>query len=125
MNDVRILFPSMKPFAEVVPPENLRHHFVGQDDEKGVYAKEIHIPAGTVLVSHKHAYDHLSILASGWVRLEVNGEVQRKSGPMALVIKKGEEHSLMAITDTVWFCIHPTDETDEDKIDETLLARST
>jgi quercetin dioxygenase-like cupin family protein len=113
----------MGPFDVVFPAENIRHHFIGQDQAMGVYAKELHIPAGFELVSHKHLYDHLSILASGTIVLIVNGTVQSRTGPCALEIKAGIVHSVRAITDAVWFCIHPTDETDENKIDETLVEK--
>ena len=111
----------MQPFEAIFPTENIHHHFVGQDQNKGVYAKQLKIPAGWVLESHKHTYDHLSILCSGIVSVLINGVRSVHHGPTALVIKAGENHTLRAITDVVWFCIHPTQETDEDKVDEVIL----
>lgn len=111
-----------RPFAEAFPPENIRHYFVGQDDEKGMYAKEVRIPAGTVLVSHKHLYDHLSILASGCVTIDLGNGPRVHHGPSGITIRKGVEHTVHALTDAVWFCIHPTDETDATKIDEVLIS---
>lgn len=113
----------MRPFNEVFPLEAIAHHFAGQDDAKGVYAKEIHIPARMTMVSHKHEYDHISILASGTVQLQINGLTNMRTGPCAIVIRKGEEHSLYAITDAVWFCVHPTEETDVLKVDDAILAK--
>jgi quercetin dioxygenase-like cupin family protein len=102
----------------------IRHHFAGQDDARGVYAKELHISAGTLLTSHRHAYDHLSILASGFASLTLGDDVPHVlHGPVALTIPKGAEHTLRAITDVVWFCIHPTEETDTLKIDEAILSQ--
>lgn len=109
------------PFAEIFPAGNISHHFIGQDQAKGVYAKELRIPAGFRLVSHSHTYDHLAILASGIVRLSVDDRHQLLTGPEAVTIKAGEVHTLRAITAAVWFCIHPTDETDADKVDEAIL----
>jgi quercetin dioxygenase-like cupin family protein len=105
------------------PAAAIRHHFAGQDDAKGMYAKETRIPAGMWLLQHVHAYDHLSILASGVVRLEVDGGVLELHGPRAIAIRKGQSHKVTAITDAVWFCIHPTDETDADKVDDVILRR--
>lgn len=112
----------LKPFADVFPAANIHHHFVGQDQAKGVYAKELHIPAGFTLVSHSHSYDHLSLLASGRVCLSLGENHQYLTGPAAVTVKAGEEHTLRALTDAVWFCIHPTDETDADKVDAVILA---
>lgn len=114
----------MKPFADVFPAGNVRHHFTGQDRGKGVYAKELRIPAGFVMVSHRHLYDHLSILAGGTVVLSdgVNGG-RTLTGPCAVTIAAGMDHSLVALTDAVWFCVHPTDETNPDAVDATLVEK--
>lgn len=114
----------MGPFADIFPAENVRHHFTGQDHDKGVYAKELHIPAGFILVSHKHSYDHLSILASGRVCLSLGDQVREMTGPCAITIEAGQEHTLRAITDSVWFCIHPTSETDAINVDDAILKDS-
>lgn len=110
-----------RPFGDVFPAANIHHHFIGQDQAKGVYAKELRIPAGYRLVSHAHSYDHLSILASGTITLEVGGASRKMVGPCAVTIKAGVHHTLRAYTDVVWFCIHPTDETDADKVDDAIL----
>lgn len=113
----------LRPFAEEFPSENIHHHFVGQDQAKGVYAKEVHIPAGYHLVSHKHLYDHLSVLVSGRVCLSVGPLHYYFTGPRVLTIEAGKEHSLRALTDAVWLCIHPTDETDASLVDDTLIEK--
>lgn len=106
------------PFNAVFPEGHTHHHFMN-----GVYAKELHIPRGFVLVSHRHRYDHLSILASGEIWLTVDGATRTINGPRAITIRAGTEHTVRAITDAVWFCVHPTDETDIEKIDETLIEK--
>ena len=114
--------PEILPFADMFPPDNIHHHFIGQDQARGVYAKELHIPAGFTLVSHRHHYDHLSVLASGRICLTVAGNHQYLTGPLAVTIEAGKDHTLRAITDAVWFCIHPTEETDPSRVDEVILA---
>lgn len=114
---------ALKPFSDVFPAGNIHHHFAGQEDKSGVYAKETHIPAGFVLVSHRHPYDHISILAHGTVRLTVGSDTREVTGPTCLTIRKGEEHAILAITYAVWFCIHPTQETDGARVDHAILHR--
>lgn len=111
----------MIPFSEGFPHENIRHHFVAQEQARGVYAKELYIPAGCSLVSHAHPYDHLSILASGSVMWSSGGGSRRLDAPCAITVGAGVCHSLGAITDAVWFCIHPTNETDPEKVDAVIL----
>lgn len=79
----------------------INHHYAAN-----LYAKECHIPAGVVLVQHQHKTDHLSILAKGRVRLIVGDEMQEHEGPCCLNIGAGAHHGLLALTDTVWFCVH-------------------
>lgn len=98
---------------------NIKHHFGGS-----VYLKETHISAGHILVQHKHAYDHLSFLASGTVEVQVGDERQTISGPSGLVIEAGKHHGVKALTDTVWLCIHATDCTDAEEVDETLIVQA-
>lgn len=114
----------LQPFRDIITPDRIRHHFVGQNQAKGVYAKEIHIPAAHFIVSHSHPYDHLSIVARGAVKLTVDGESRFLHAPAALTIVAGKEHAVYAITDSVWYCIHPTDETDPEKVDEVILRKA-
>jgi quercetin dioxygenase-like cupin family protein len=96
----------------------VRHHFQPRQ-----YLKETRIPAGATLVQHKHSHAHLSFLASGTVVLSVDGEAFDLSAPLALAIGAGKHHAVRAITDSVWYCIHETDETDPDVIEQqTTLA---
>jgi quercetin dioxygenase-like cupin family protein len=95
----------------------INHHF-----SAGVYAKETLIPAGQVLVQHKHKFDHLSILASGSVELMVDGEKRIVHAPACLTIEADKHHGVKSLTDVVWYCIHATDCTDTDEIDEVLIA---
>lgn len=97
----------------------IEHHFGA-----GVYAKETRIPAGFLLGKHTHDFDHLSILASGTVRLFVNGEPREVTGPACLTIEAGKEHQVQAITDAVWYCVHATDCTDVEKIDKVLIKEA-
>lgn len=83
----------------------IEHHFGG-----GTYAKQYTLPAGEWIVQHKHVYDHLSILASGTVLLNVDGATREITGPACLVIEKNKHHAVKAVGDAVWFCIHATDD---------------
>lgn len=96
----------------------IAHHFGG-----GVYAKETLVPAGMVLVQHKHAHDHLSVLASGRVEVVVNGVRTEHQGPACLMIKAGEYHGIKALTDVAWYCIHATDCTNESDVDTVVIAK--
>jgi quercetin dioxygenase-like cupin family protein len=73
-------------------------------------------------VQHKHKFDHLSILASGSIELMVDGEKRIVHAPACLTIEANKHHGVKSLTDVVWYCIHATDCTDTDEIDEVLIA---
>ena len=97
----------------------IAHHFGG-----GVYAKESRIPAGYVLVQHAHKFDHLSILAEGSVEVMVDDVRTVLHAPACITIEANKHHGVKSLTDVVWYCVHATDCTDEDKVDEVLIAPS-
>jgi quercetin dioxygenase-like cupin family protein len=95
---------------------NISHHF-----SDGVYARKMLLPAGHYAVTHAHEYDHLSILAAGRVTLEVDSDSRELIAPTCVTILANKHHQIVALEDAVWFCIHATDETDVDKLDEVLI----
>lgn len=97
----------------------INHHF-----SAGVYAKETLIPAEHVLVQHKHKFSHLSILASGSIELMVDGERKIIHAPACLTIEADKHHGVKSLTDVVWYCIHATECTDLDEVDEVLIVPS-
>lgn len=99
--------------------ENLgiAHYFGG-----GVYVKETRIPANMRLTQHIHEHDHLSVLLSGEVVVVVGGVQTNHKAPAVLTIHAGKAHEVVSVTDAVWLCIHATDETDPEKVDQVLIA---
>lgn len=98
---------------------NIWHHF-----GHNLYAKQMNIPRGMYVVKHTHDYDHLSILASGFVTVEIGETKKDYVAPFCITIKAGQEHKIIAQEDSVWFCIHSTDEDDPDKVDEVLIREN-
>lgn len=87
------------------PPDAHAPYFIG-----GVYAKEFRLKAGQTLISHRHVYDHMSILASGEALLRTSEGDQHLVGPAVVNIKAWAYHALHTLTDITWFCIHAVDQ---------------
>ena len=87
----------------------------------GVYAKQMHLPKNHIADSHKHNYDHLSILAKGEVDIDFGGVTERFTAPCCINILAGIEHKITAIKSSVFYCIHATNE--KDNIDEVLIMK--
>jgi len=95
----------------------IAHHFCG-----GVYAKSMLIPEDYEVVSHKHLFDHMSILTSGQVIVEADGVQTVYFSPSVIEIKAGVAHSVTPVNgDAHWLCVHATDCTDVDKVDNVLI----
>ena len=89
----------------------------------GLYAKQMVIPQGFVVGQHAHKYSHLSILAKGRVLVKTDDFDKEYVAPACIDIKANVNHLIQALEDTVWYCIHATNETDINKIDEVLISR--
>lgn len=97
---------------------DIKHHFGG-----GMYIKETRFKAGEWGEKHTHPFDHLSVLASGRVKLTVDNVSVELEGPQILTVLADKVHQIFALTDATWYCCHATDCTDPEKIDTELIAR--
>ena len=97
---------------------NTEHFFT-----EGVYARKMSIPKGMQVPTHKHVYDHLSILAQGRVRVAVGPVITEYVAPAMIEIKKNIAHKITAIEDSVWFCVHATDATDIESLEQTVSVK--
>jgi hypothetical protein len=98
----------------------VEHHF-----SQGVYARELHIPAGTVLTGKIHKHQNLNILSKGDISVFLeDGSVMRVQAPFTVVSPPGTRRAAFAHTDVVWTTIHGTDETDVDEIERQFICQS-
>ncbi len=90
----------------------------------GVYARELHIPKGTVLTGHIHKYTNLNIMSKGDLSIRMEDGVKRVKAPFTVVSPPGTKRIAYAHEDTIWTTIHGTDETDIDAIEDHFIAHS-
>lgn len=63
--------------------------------------------AGDIEIGHKHQFDHLTLLASGTLKVTVEGISTEFKAPHMIYIHKDKIHELVALEDnTVAYCIH-------------------
>ena len=88
----------------------LKHSFA-----PGVYARELEIPAGTLLIGkiHKHRHHNFLMKGSILVLTETNG-VELLQAPLMIVSEEGTQRIGYAVTDTVWTTIHENKDNSED-----------
>jgi hypothetical protein len=63
--------------------------------------------AGDATGGHIHLFDHVSLLATGTVEVQIDDNPPRQfTAPTFIVIKKERPHKFTAITDNVlWYCV--------------------
>lgn len=89
----------------------------------GIYCREIHLPADSVVVGRIHRFEHVSIISKGRVTVFTeNGEEQYKAGD-AFVSPAGTKRVVWSHEDTTWTTIHPNPDDEQDI--ETLENRYT
>ena len=73
-----------------------------------LYSRMMHFKnAGDTEQGHTHQFDHLTLLASGRLRLTALGTSTEFKAPQHIFIKAGVVHELEALeNDTVVHCIH-------------------
>lgn len=94
-----------------------RHHFA-----QGVYARELTIPKGVVLVGAVHLQSQINIISKGDISVMTGTEVVRIKAPFTLVTPAGVKRAGYAHEETVWTTILGTEETDPEVIKDTLTA---
>lgn len=79
--------------------------------------------AGDTELGHTHQFDHLTLLASGSLKVTVDGNESTFNAPHMIYIHKDKIHELVALEDnTVAYCIHALrDKTTSDIIDPSMV----
>lgn len=95
------------------------HHF-----SHGLYARELHIPAGTCLTGAIHKYANFNVLSAGEMTVLTETGARRVRAPFSVVSPPGTKRIAYAHTDCVWTTVHATDSTDVDEIEAAMTARS-
>ena len=92
----------------------LKHIFT-----EGVYAREISIPVGMLVIGKIHRHEHLNFISKGSVTVVTeSGGVEHLNAPCTMISPVGTKRVLITHEDTVWTTVHlnPTEERDIDKI---------
>ena len=73
-----------------------------------LFSRQMHFKSkGDIEHGHTHPFDHLTLLASGSLRVIVKDKETDFKAPHMIYIKAEEQHELVALEDnTVAFCIH-------------------
>jgi len=99
--------------------DNIRHIFA-----PGVYAREITIYPGEFIVGKLHKTSHINIISEGDISVKTEFGTNRYKAPYSFVSQVGTKRVVFAHEKTIWTTIHPTEETDLEKIEDHVIAKS-
>jgi hypothetical protein len=115
--DVRKAVEQIEDAMQGMPPAFLpiKHYFAN-----GMYAREMTMPAGTIVTGAIHKTTHFCILSQGRVHVMSEDGIEELVAPAIIISQPGTKRAIHALEDTVWTNIHATNETDLDKLVEEL-----
>jgi quercetin dioxygenase-like cupin family protein len=89
---------------------------------KGVYARSMFIPAGTLLTGKIHNFESIAILAKGTIRITNGTESYVISEGHIMVDQPGVKRLGYAETDVIFITVHRTDNTEIEAIEDELVS---
>jgi len=89
----------------------------------GVYIRQITMPKGTTVIGQEHKTKHFNIVMKGSAEVMVDGEIELIEAGAIFTSEAGVMKSLKILEEMVWLTIHPTDETDLDKLEEMHIVK--
>lgn len=117
------MIEALRAAGQKVTPGNtddtcpLTHHFA-----PGLYAREILIPAGTLIIGKIHRHSHVNTISKGKCIVATEFGMQEIEAPHTFISQPGVKRAVLAMEDTIWTTYHPTEETDLEKIEEYVIA---
>lgn len=93
----------------------VRHYFA-----PGLYAREMTIPAGTVVTGAVHKTENLIVVSMGRLRIVTEDGTREVRAGDTLICQAGMKNAVVALEDSRWtnFMANPANETDTDKLTE-------
>lgn len=87
----------------------VRHIFAS-----GMYAREMTIPAGTVITGAVHKTQHITILSKGRIQVVREEGVIELAAPATFISSPGTKNAVHVIEEAVWTTFHPNPDDEHD-----------
>ena len=95
----------------------VQHHFA-----PGVYMRQMDAAAGTLVVSKMHRTEHMNILLKGSLTVATENGIELLKAPCVLKSMPGTKRIGYFHEDSSWITIHPTSDTDLEKIEQQVIV---
>ena len=116
---------------KVIALENMMREMEGQIHiepvhymARGLYAREITIPKGTLLTGKIHLFEHINIISKGDISVLTEQGVKRIKAPATIISQPGIKRVGYAHEETVWTTVHACDAKDGDEAEKLLVVET-
>lgn len=105
---------------DALPDCTLTHYFSPKSEDYGcsVYARQMFIPRGTLIVGKIHRHQHLNFIVKGKVSVATEFGKKFFEAPCGFLSEVGLKRAVIAEEDTVWMTVHLTKHGGEQYLDE-------
>lgn len=133
MTDLILPPTEMQALAQL-PAEQVEKYFLANVEQAdcpirhlfgpGIYIREVHFPAGIMVIGHEHKDAHTNLFLSGKLNLyQGDGSYQTLEAPAFFVSPPGRKMAY-TLTPCVWQNIYATEETDVEALEDMLFVKS-
>lgn len=99
---------------------HVKHSF-----SRGIYARQVSLPAGYLAIGHAHTEECLNIVVAGRVSVVIDGEVREISAPATFVSAPYQRKIGYVHEPLIWITIHPVSGSFPlEKLEDALIAKS-
>lgn len=117
LDEIEKLEAACLPLKQVDCP--LVHRFA-----PGVYMREILMPAGLFIIGQQHKTEHWNIVLTGRATVLIDGVRHEIAAPAVIKSSPGVRKVLLIHEDMRWLTVHPTEETNVEKLEAALIVKS-
>lgn len=99
--------------------EGLTHTF-----HDGVYAREMKLPMGMLIIGKVHKHSHINIVSRGRCIVYTTEGIKTIDAtvrPVTFISSPGTKRVVYSLEDTYWTTIHLTNETDLKKVEDEII----
>jgi hypothetical protein len=79
----------------------VKHYFAD-----GVYAREIFLPAGTVIIGKIHKHAHMNVISQGKCTVITEFGIENIEAPHSFLSKAGTKRVVLTVEDVIWTTFH-------------------
>jgi quercetin dioxygenase-like cupin family protein len=90
----------------------------------GVYMRTVVMPAGSVVIGHEHTTEHFNVVLGGRALVKFQGRVEMLAAGDVFVSSAGVRKVFEVLETLTFATIHPTEETNVEKLETQLVRKS-